>query len=153
MINSFEIIKNNVLIVSAMAWLVAGVLKVIIEIIVLKKIDLKRIFGAGGMPSSHTATVVALVISTGYYAGLSSNVFAVTVILAIIVVHDAMGVRRETGIQAKVLNKMVFDSNINIFENLNIEKRLKEYIGHTPSQVFIGMIVGIIVSIIMINIL
>lgn len=146
-----EIFKNKVLLVSATSWLVAGVLKVIVEIIVLKKLDPKRVFGAGGMPSSHTATVVALVYSTGYYLGLSNTSFAITVILAIIVIHDAMGVRRETGIQAKVLNQMVFDSDL--FEDLNLEKRLKEYIGHTPSQVLIGAIVGIIVSTIMVNLI
>lgn len=146
-----ELFKNKVLLVSATSWLVAGVLKVIVEIIVLKKLDPKRVFGAGGMPSSHTATVVALVYSTGYYLGLSNTSFAITVILAIIVIHDAMGVRRETGIQAKVLNQMVFDSDL--FEDLNLEKRLKEYIGHTPSQVLIGAIVGIIVSTIMVNLI
>ena len=146
-----EIFQNKVLLVSATSWLVAGVLKVIVEIIVLKKLDPKRVFGAGGMPSSHTATVVALVYSTGYYLGLSNTSFAITVILAIIVIHDAMGVRRETGIQAKVLNQMVFDSDL--FEDLNLEKRLKEYIGHTPSQVLIGAIVGIIVSTIMVNLI
>jgi len=145
-----ELFQNKVLAVAATSWLVAGVLKVIIEIIVLKKFDPKRIFGAGGMPSSHTATVVALVISTGYYVGLASASFAIAFILAIIVIHDAMGVRRETGIQAKVLNKMVFDSDL--FDDLNLEKRLKEYIGHSPSQVLIGGIVGVIVSILMINV-
>ena len=146
-----QLLQNKVLLVAAISWLVAGVLKVIIEIIILKKFDPKRVFGAGGMPSSHTATVVALVISTGYYVGLSSAAFAIAVILAIIVIHDAMGVRRETGIQAKVLNKMVFDSDV--FDDLNLERRLKEYIGHTPSQVLIGGIVGVIVSMLMINVL
>lgn len=146
-----ELLKNKVLLVAATAWLVAGVLKVIIEIIVLKKFELKRIFGAGGMPSSHTATVVALVISVGYYVGFSDTSFAIAFILAIIVVHDAMGVRRETGIQAKVLNKMVFDTDV--FDDINLEKRLKEYIGHSPSQVLIGGIVGFIVSLIMFNVL
>lgn len=146
-----EVLQNKVLIVAATSWLVAGVLKVIIEIIVLKKFDPKRIFGAGGMPSSHTATVVALVISTGYYVGFSNTSFAIAFILAIIVVHDAMGVRRETGIQAKVLNKMVFDTDV--FDDINLEKRLKEYIGHSPSQVLIGGIVGFVVSLIMFNIL
>ena len=146
-----QLLQNKVLLVAAISWLVAGVLKVIIEIILLEKFDSKRVFGAGGMPSSHTATVVALVISTGYYVGLSSAAFAIAVILAIIVIHDAMGVRRETGIQAKVLNKMVFDSDV--FDDLNLERRLKEYIGHTPSQVLIGGIVGVIVSMLMINVL
>ena len=146
-----ELLKNKVLLVAATSWLVAGILKVIIEIIVLKKFDPKRVFGAGGMPSSHTATVVALVISTGYYVGFSNTSFAIAFILAIIVVHDAMGVRRETGIQAKVLNKMVFDTNF--FDDINLERRLKEYIGHSPSQVLIGGIVGLLVSIVMVNVL
>lgn len=144
-----ELLNNKVLVVASVSWLVAGILKVFIELIILKKLDIKRIFGAGGMPSSHTATVVSLAIANGFYEGISSSLFAISVILAIIVVHDAMGVRRETGIQAKVLNKMVFDTNI--FDDINLEKRLKEYIGHSPSQVLMGAIVGIIVSIFMIN--
>lgn len=145
-----ELFVNKVLIVSAVAWLVAGICKVIVEAILYKKINIKRIFGAGGMPSSHTSTVIALAISTGYYAGLSSINFAIAAMLAIIVIHDAVGVRLETGKQAKVLNKMIFESSLS--KELDIQK-LKEYVGHTPRQAFFGGIVGVIVSIVTIIIL
>lgn len=146
-----ELLVNKVLIISAIAWLVAGVIKMIIELIITKKLSIKRIFGAGGMPSSHTATVVALVISVAYECGVSSVFFAFAVIFAIVVIHDAVGVRLETGKQAKVLNAMMFESNA--FEDLTFEQQLKEYIGHTPMQALIGAIVGLFVAFIMIKIL
>ena len=141
-----QLLLNKILLTAALSWLVAGVLKVIVELAINKKLSLVRIIGAGGMPSSHTSTVVSLAIATGYYIGLYSADFAISVILAIVVVHDAVGVRLETGKQAKILNKMVFDTDV--FEEINMEKRLKEYVGHTPLQVLVGGIVGIIVSII-----
>ena len=80
-----ELLLNHSLIIAATAWLTAGVLKVFVELLVNKKFNLTRIFGAGGMPSSHTATVVALSISLGYYEGLKSASFALAVIFMIIV--------------------------------------------------------------------
>ena len=144
-----EIFQNKVLLISATSWFIAGVLKMLVELRVNKVFSISRIMGAGGMPSSHTSTVVSLVVSLGYYSGLSSGVFAVATILAIIVIHDAVGVRLETGKQAKVLNTMMFHSSA--FKDLDFEKQLKEYVGHTPSQAFVGAIVGILVSITMIN--
>ena len=143
-----ELIANKVLIISALAWLVAGVLKVLVELRVNKTFDVKRIFGAGGMPSSHTSTVIALTISIAYYEGVSTACFAIAVIFTIIVIHDAVGVRLETGKQAKVLNTMMFESKA--FQDLDFEQQLKEYVGHTPSQAFIGAIVGLIVALLMI---
>lgn len=145
-----QIFGNKALIISALAWFIAGVLKVLIELRVERKLDFKRIFGAGGMPSSHTATVVSLAIATGYFAGVESAVFAVSVILAIVVIHDAVGVRRETGKQAKILNAMM---DTDVFNELDFEKKLKEYVGHSPLQVLVGGIVGVIVSVVFINIL
>ena len=144
-----QILDNKPLVISATAWFTAGVMKVIVECIVNKKIDFKRVVGAGGMPSSHTATVVALAISIGIYAGIGSAAFAIAVIFAIIVIHDATGVRLETGKQAKVLNAMMFESDA--FKDMDFEKQLKEYVGHTPLQALIGAIVGAIVSYCMIN--
>lgn len=146
-----ELLNNKVLIISATAWLVAGILKVIIELRVSKKLILSRIIGAGGMPSSHTATVIALAISVGFDSGISSVAFALATILAIIVIHDAVGVRLETGKQAKVLNAMMFESEA--FKDLDFEAKLKEYVGHTPSQALAGAITGLIVAMIMIMIL
>ena len=144
-----ELLRNKVLLISASAWLVAGILKTIIELVVNRKLHMSRVFGAGGMPSSHTSTVIALTISTGYYAGISSVPFAIAVIFAIVVIHDAVGVRQETGKQAKVLNAMMFESDA--FSDLDFEKKLKEYIGHTPFQVLVGGVVGAIVAFVMVN--
>ena len=151
MIESFfvELLNNKSLVIAALSWFVAGVLKMFVELIVNKTFDIKRIVGAGGMPSSHTATVVALLVATGYFEGINSNAFATTVILAIIVIHDAVGVRFETGKQAKVLNTMMFESDA--FKDLDFERQLKEYVGHTPLQVLMGGIVGLISSFVMIN--
>lgn len=146
-----ELLQNRVLIIAATAWFVAGFLKMIIELIINKKLSFKRIVGAGGMPSSHTSTVIALAIAIGYEAGVNSVIFAFTVIFVIVVIHDAVGVRLETGKQAKVLNTMMFETEA--FKDIDFERKLKEYIGHTPLQAIIGAIVGIIVAAVMINIL
>ena len=143
-----DLLNNRPLLISASAWFIAGILKCIVECIVYKKFNLLRIVGTGGMPSSHTATVVSLAISIGYYCGLNSSEFALAMIFMIIVIHDAVGVRLETGKQAKVLNTMMFESQA--FKDLDFEKKLKEYVGHTPSQALVGAIVGLVVSIFMI---
>ena len=143
-----ELLHNKPLIIAALSWLVAGILKVLVELRVNRKLTISRVVGAGGMPSSHTSTVVSLLVAIGYYQGLTSTEFALATIFAIIVIHDAVGVRLETGKQAKVLNTMMFESDA--FKDLDFEKQLKEYVGHTPSQALAGAIVGIIVSMIMI---
>lgn len=142
------LLENKVLIVAAVAWCTAGILKMIIELIIYHRLSLERIIGAGGMPSSHTATVVALAIATGYDQGLTSVSFAIAVIFAIIVIHDAVGVRLETGKQAKVLNTMMFDSDA--FKDMDFDHALKEYVGHTPIQALVGALVGVFVALIMI---
>ena len=115
---------------------------------VLKTMDLTRIFGDGGMPSGHSATVCAVATSAGIIYGLDSFPFAISVIVAIIVMHDAMGVRHETGEQAKVLNQMIeewidiSEKNSPFLQNMH----LKEMVGHTPLQVMAGMVVGIVVG-------
>ena len=143
-----DLINNKPLLIAATSWLVAGILKTLIELRVNKKLTLSRIVGAGGMPSSHTATVASLAIAIGYYNGLNSGEFAIAMIFAIIVTHDAVGVRLETGKQAKVLNTMMFESEA--FKDMDFEKQLKEYVGHTPLQALVGAIVGIIISLFMI---
>lgn len=143
-----KITSNKPLVIAALSWVVAGVLKMIIDFVVNKRFSFRRIVGAGGMPSSHTSTVVALAISVAYYSGVESVSFAIALIFMIIVIHDAIGVRLETGKQAKVLNAMMFESDA--FKDLDFEQKLKEYVGHTPSQAFVGAIVGILVSVIMI---
>ena len=139
-----DLASNKPLLIAATAWFVAGVLKVLVELRVNKKLSLMRIMGAGGMPSSHTSTVIALAISLGYYEGIKSPIFALAVIFTIVVIHDAVGVRLETGKQSKVLNTMINESKT--FKELDVETQLKEYVGHTPSQALMGAIVGALVA-------
>ena len=143
------IIYNRVLITGALAWMVSQVLKLIIHRIVNGEFVWERLRGDGGMPSSHSATVSSVAVSTGFVAGWDSPVFAVAFFVAIIVMHDAMGVRQETGKQAKVLNNMLMIMQ-DAFENeLTPEETLKEFVGHTPLQVFVGCGLGILIGILM----
>lgn len=153
MLEIVEGLFNNYIIkVSFVSWLTAQVLKTIINFYFTKKFSMERMVGAGGMPSSHTALVIALTISTARYCGVDSPNFAVAVILAAIVMYDAMGVRRAAGEQAKIINRMVDDwfERAHFDENIQPQvKQLKEMLGHTPIEVFGGLIVGVVVSSIM----
>ena len=139
---------NPILTVALLAWFVAQVLKTLINFILLGKFQLERMWGDGGMPSAHSATVCAMVIATARSEGFGSAIFAVAAVVAIITMHDAMGVRRETGEQAKVLNKMieqwidVTEKNAPFLQNMH----LKEMVGHTPLQVLAGFVVGCLVG-------
>lgn len=139
---------NPILTVALLAWFVAQVLKTLINFILLGKFQLERMWGDGGMPSAHSATVCAMVIATARSEGLGSAIFAVAAVVAIITMHDAMGVRRETGEQAKVLNKMieqwidVTEKNAPFLQNMH----LKEMVGHTPLQVVAGVLLGSLVG-------
>lgn len=136
-----ELVKNPYLITGIASWLIAQVLKLIIYWIVNKEFDITRLYGDGGMPSGHSATVTSLAAISALYYGFGSFEFAVTAILATIVCHDAMGVRHETGKQAILINELV-----KAFEGLSEDKlpevKLKEFVGHTPIQVIAGIIVG-----------
>ncbi|MDE7017627.1 MAG: divergent PAP2 family protein [Lachnospiraceae bacterium] len=136
------LVQNPVLVAGVMGWFVAQVLKTIIHLLITKEFVWERMVGSGGMPSSHSATVCALATATGIQYGSESFAFAISVIMAIIVMHDAMGVRRETGIQARVLNEMM-----TLFREMgtkmSVEDKLKEFVGHTPLQVWMGALLGI----------
>ena len=101
------LLSNRILIAASCGWFVAQILKTLIYVAVNKSFNPERLLGDGGMPSSHSATVMAMVTSTAFYYGPETFEFAVTAILALIVMHDAMGVRRETGKQAKVINNFI----------------------------------------------
>ena len=137
----YDLITNPFLITSISSWFIAQVLKVIIHGIVCKTWSLERLFGDGGMPSGHSATVTSLAIYSALSCGTGSFQFAVCAILAIIVCHDAMGVRWETGKQAQVINEMVESVNILLKKDLP-EVKLKEFVGHTPVQVMAGVLLG-----------
>ncbi len=146
----FRDLCNNAVFLSAVSgWFVAQVLKTIIYLILNKKFLAERLVGSGGMPSSHSATVCALATATCFTHGASSFEFAISTILAIIVMHDAMGVRRETGIQARVLNEIMETFEKMGRSELTAQDKLKEFVGHTPLQVLIGGILGIVIAIAM----
>ena len=138
----FELITNPFLLTSVSSWFIAQVLKTIIFAIITKHFDWHRLFGDGGMPSGHSATVSSLATVCALVYGPGSAIFAIASILAIIVCHDAMGVRWETGKQAFIINEI-----IKAFEELSQETlpevKLKEFVGHTPIQVTAGILIGI----------
>lgn len=146
-----DLFQNVIFVSAALGWLIAQVLKTLIYLIINKKFVAERMVGSGGMPSCHSATVCALATATGMKYGGGSFEFAITVMLAIIVMYDAMGVRRETGIQAKVLNEMI-EMFTNMGKKMTMEDKLKEFVGHTPLQVLIGGILGIIIAVIVVNV-
>jgi acid phosphatase family membrane protein YuiD len=140
------VFENTILISAVTAWLVAQVLKVIINFTIHRTFDLGFLISSGGFPSSHSATVSALALGVGKYYGWDSPIFAVAAIFAMVVMYDAAGVRREAGKQAEVINQLV-EGLYHQMSNLS-QERLKELIGHTPFEVVAGAIVGIVVGMI-----
>lgn len=143
-----DLITNPYLLTGLSAWFFAQVAKTIIYAAIHKKIQWERMIGDGGMPSAHSATVTSFAVLCGLVCGLNSFQFAAAVLLAIIVCHDAMGVRLETGKQAVVLNEIV-----KAFEAFNTEElpevQLKEFVGHTPIQVLAGILLGALDAVVM----
>jgi len=141
-------IFNNFALVSAiLGWIIAQLIKFVIGLFKEKKLSLKLLYSSGGMPSSHSATVCALATAILLNNGVDSAEFAISFVLAFIVMYDAMGVRRETGEQAKLLNLIMEDFKKG--DNVNMPKHFKELIGHTPPQVYAGGILGICISLIL----
>ena len=143
-----ELLHNDILLAGILSWFVAQVIKTILYAVINKELDMTRLMGDGGMPSAHSATVTAVAAMTGLLCGFGSPLFALACILAIIVMHDAMGVRLETGKQAKLLNEMVTLLEALGQPKLSMEKKLKEFVGHTPSQAMAGMLLGIVVAVV-----
>ncbi|KUO78138.1 MAG: hypothetical protein APF81_05475 [Desulfosporosinus sp. BRH_c37] len=137
------IFSNTILVSAVTAWAIAQILKVSVSVILLRKLDFQLIFSSGGFPSSHSATVSTLALGIGKYYGWDSPIFAVSAVFGMIVLYDATGVRRAAGKQAEVLNQLIE----RLYPILNFDQdQLKELIGHTPLEVFGGVIVGIIVG-------
>jgi len=140
-----ENIYNPYWITPVACWFVAQLIKVIINIFIQKKIVWERMFGDGGMPSGHSATVSSLATIIGLMEGFNSPLFAIAGILAVVVCHDAMGVRQETGKQAMMLNEI-----IRILEGKELPQvKLKVLVGHTPLQVVAGICLGVVGSVLM----
>lgn len=140
-----QLCANQVLVSAATGWMVAQVLKTGLDMFLNRTFNPERLVGSGGMPSSHSSTVCALTTASGLRYGLSSFEFAVSFILAMVVMYDAMGVRRETGKQAKLLNSILLENSWN-FNGIEFQEKLKEYVGHTPLQVAAGAILGILLA-------
>ena len=135
---------NYILMCALIGWFGAQFIKCVRYVIKHKSFSFAVIMSSGGMPSSHSATVSALVVSSAKMCGISSPEFALAFILAFIVMYDAAGVRRAAGEQAKVLNRIVHD--ISLGETKYLDKNLKELIGHTPLQVIMGALLGIAIG-------
>lgn len=140
--------QNNIFMIAALGWLIAQILKTMIHLFFTKKFVAERLVGSGGMPSSHSSTVCALATATAFEYGSSSFEFAIALILAIIVMYDAMGVRRETGIQANLLNNIMQTFAEMGRNEFNATDKLKEFVGHTPLQVFAGALLGILIAVV-----
>ena len=143
----FEFFSNFYLLSAFSAWATAQIIKFILTLIIDKKVEPRKLIANGGMPSSHTATVCALSVAIGSVHGMDSAIFAISLVFSIIVIADALGVRRATGENAKVINQITRD----LFENENkkyCEKDLKELVGHKPLEVMVGAILGILVPIV-----
>jgi len=137
------IFRNKIIIIAFITWVVNQILKLIIFYITEKKWDMRRFIGAGGMPSTHSALSICVATTIGLKEGWDSPLFALAIVIAFIIMADAAGVRRETGEQAKVLNKIILE----FFEERKIrDKNLKELVGHTPFEVIVGAFIGIVMA-------
>lgn len=138
-----EIICNKVLLAAILGWVVAQVLKVVYILLTERKLDISRIVGSGGMPSSHSAFVGAMTTSVGLAEGFDSTLFAIAFVLSFIVMYDASGVRKAAGEQAKVINDLqeMLHGEVPVY--------LKELLGHTVLEVIIGCILGIAIGLLM----
>ena len=139
------IYEYRYLIVPFATWFFIQLFKLIYDLVTTKKFNFKRILGAGGMPSSHSAVVVALCTMIGKNYGINSAIFGLAVVFAFVVMYDAAGVRRAAGKQAKLLNKIVQTPGLS---GVEVSEKLQEVLGHTPTQVFVGAFIGLIVGLI-----
>ena len=143
--NTFmEFIQNKYIYIPILLWFFIQLFKVICDLVTTKKFNFKRIMGAGGMPSSHSAIVTSLAIMIGKYEGVDTPIFALSLIMAFIVMYDACGVRRAAGKQAALLNKIIETPGLT---GVQVSERLVEVLGHTPVQVFVGALLGVVVGI------
>ena len=140
---------NFVLVTAVCASLLAQLIKVLLNLFIFHRFIAERMWGAGGMPSSHSATVCAMVVATGRYCGVSSPTFAIAAVLSIIVMYDAMGVRYETGEQAQLLHRMFNEWVDQGFAQFPHGNKLKEMVGHTPIEVLTGAALGTLLGFVM----
>lgn len=133
------------IIVPFFTWVAIQIFKVIWDLVTTKKFNFKRVLGAGGMPSAHSAVVIALTTMIGRSQGTTSPMFGIALIFSLVVMYDATGVRREAGKQAHLLNEII---NTPELSQVQVKEKLVEALGHTPIQVFVGALVGFIIGMI-----
>lgn len=138
-------VQNKYVYVPFLLWFGIQLFKLIYDLVTTKKFNFKRIMGAGGMPSSHSAVVTSLATLIGKNEGVGTPIFAVSLIMAFVVMYDACGVRRAAGKQAALLNKLVETPGLT---GIQVSERLVEALGHTPVQVFVGALIGIVAGLI-----
>ena len=148
--NILGFIQNKYIYIPFFLWFAIQTFKVIYDLVTTKKFNFKRIMGAGGMPSSHSATVCGLTTAAGLKYGAGSFEFAISFILSMVVMYDAVGVRQETGKQARLLNSILLENPLKLSGEV-LQQKLKEYVGHTPIQVFAGAVLGIILALVINN--
>ena len=139
-----DVFTNKILLIAVLSWFVAQVIKVILTLIKFRELDFTRLFGSGGMPSSHASFTVSLASAVGFTTGFSSVEFALAAAFAIVVMYDATSVRRSAGEQAKILNQIVETMKNDKISDTG--KKLKELLGHTPIQVFAGAVLGAFIA-------
>lgn len=139
------ITQYKYLYVPMLLWIGIQAFKVIYDLVKTKRFNFKRILGAGGMPSSHSAIVTSVATLIGKNEGVTTPLFALSVIFAFVVMYDATGVRRAAGKQARLLNKIIETPGLS---TLQVQEKLVEVLGHTPVQVFVGATIGIIAGLI-----
>lgn len=140
-----QMLSNQVLVSAVTGWVVAQFLKTLIDCALNKNFNAERLVGSGGMPSSHSATVCGMTTAALLKYGTGSFEFAVTFVVSMVVMYDAIGVRRETGKQAKLLNSIILENPLKLNAEV-LQEKLKEYVGHTPLQVMAGAILGIVLA-------
>ncbi len=140
-----QLVRNQILMSTVIAWVLAQLIKVVLTLIFQRKLDLVRLFGSGGMPSSHSASVTCAATMAGLLNGFDSAIFGIATVIALVVMYDAAGVRRAAGKQAKLLNELIENYYAEHYIN---EKKLKELLGHTPVEVVAGSMLGIAIAIV-----
>lgn len=143
-----DLLTNPFLLAGMTGWFLAQVIKTILYAIINKKLALNRLFGDGGMPSGHSATVTSTALLIGLVRGFGSVEFAISFVLAVIVCHDATGVRLETEKQAYLINELV-KAFSELSEDKLPEVKLKQFVGHTPVQVLAGILLGVANALVM----
>jgi acid phosphatase family membrane protein YuiD len=150
-----QIFQNEPLVTAGIAWLIATLLKFIIVLLSARRVDWERLFGTGGMPSTHTTPVVACTTSIGLVTGFHSPMFALATVLSIVVSYDAAGIRRHAGEQAKAINSLISDlfqggmfkgqRQADFWKRWNLAE-LKTLLGHNPAEVAVGIALGIMTA-------